>query len=91
MTDIHYSLEPGLAAAEFIELLRQSTLAERRPVDEIERMERMLRNADIILTAHTAEHRLVGVSRAITDFAYCTYLSDLAVAHDFSGGGLGGN
>ena len=31
--------------------------------------------------------RLIGVSRAITDFAYCTYLSDLAVdvAHQRQG------
>jgi ribosomal protein S18 acetylase RimI-like enzyme len=38
----------------------------------------MLANADIIVTAR-AHEQLVGVSRAITDFAYCTYLSDLAV------------
>jgi predicted N-acetyltransferase YhbS len=38
----------------------------------------MLRNADVLATARV-DGRLVGVSRAITDFAYCTYLSDLAV------------
>ncbi len=46
----------------------------------------MLENADIIVTAR-AEGRLVGISRAITDFCYCTYLSDLAVdlAHQRQG------
>src|SRR5262245_9997709 len=38
----------------------------------------MLKNADIILTARL-DGLLVGVSRAITDFAYWTYVSDLAV------------
>ena len=37
-------------------------------------------HADIILTAHEIESNLlVGISRAMTDFHYCTYLSDLAV------------
>jgi GNAT superfamily N-acetyltransferase len=86
---IDYRIEPELTAAQFIELLRASTLAERRPVDDRGRMEKMLRNADLVVTARTAENRLVGVSRAITDFAYCTYLSDLAVAQDFQRQGIG--
>ena len=48
----------------------------------------MLRNADLIVTARVAG-LLVGVSRAITDFAYCTYLSDLAVDVNFQGRGIG--
>ena len=38
----------------------------------------MLEHADIIVTARVTG-QLVGVSRAVTDFAFCTYLSDLAV------------
>jgi hypothetical protein len=38
----------------------------------------MLAHADLIVTARAGE-LLVGVSRALTDLAYCTYLSDLAV------------
>ena len=41
-------------------------------------MQAMLAHADLVVTARIAG-RIVGVSRAITDFAYCTYLSDLAV------------
>jgi ribosomal protein S18 acetylase RimI-like enzyme len=87
--NIRYQQEPDLAVAEFIELLRQSTLAERRPVDEPDRIQRMLRNADILISARAEEGQLVGVSRAISDFAYCTYLSDLAVARDFQRRGIG--
>ncbi|MCA9133783.1 MAG: GNAT family N-acetyltransferase [Planctomycetales bacterium] len=39
----------------------------------------MLRGADIIVTARDAQGLLIGVSRALSDFHYCTYLSDLAV------------
>jgi GNAT superfamily N-acetyltransferase len=48
----------------------------------------MLEHADLVVTAR-AEERLVGVSRAITDFNYCTYLSDLAVDQAYQGHGIG--
>jgi GNAT superfamily N-acetyltransferase len=85
---VEYELEPALSAAEFIDVLVRSTLAERRPVGEPDAIEKMLRNADVILTARIAG-KLVGVSRAITDFAYCTYLSDLAVDQNFQRVGIG--
>ena len=79
MNEILYQLEPQLTAEEFIDVLRRSTLAERRPVDDGPRIEQMLRKADIVLTARTTDGLLVGISRAITDFSFCCYLSDLAV------------
>jgi GNAT superfamily N-acetyltransferase len=75
---IAYQLEPELSADEFIDVLVRSTLAERRPIDKPAVIRTMLQRADIIVTARAAG-QLVGVSRAISDFAYCTYLSDLAV------------
>jgi ribosomal protein S18 acetylase RimI-like enzyme len=76
--DVTYQQEPDLPAEEFADVLVRSTLGERRPVQDLARLAAMLGNADIVLTAR-AGGRLVGVSRALTDFAYCTYLSDLAV------------
>ena len=76
--DLTYQLEPGLSPGDFIDVLVRSTLAERRPVHDAETVRAMLANAGVIVTARV-EGKLVGVSRAITDFAYCTYLSDLAV------------
>lgn len=85
---IEYALEPGLSVDEFLSVLEASTLAERRPVDDWPRLELMLRHADVIVTARSSG-RLVGISRAITDRAYCTYLSDLAVAVPFQSRGIG--
>ena len=73
---------------EFLDVLARSTLAERRPVDDPETIQAMLRNADILATARVGG-RLVGVSRAISDFAYCTYLSDLAVDEGHQRRGIG--
>lgn len=81
--------EPDLSAAEFISCLERSTLAERRPVAELDTIEGMLRNAGVIITARDGTGLLVGVSRAITDFHFCTYLSDLAVDSAFQRRGIG--
>src|SRR6187399_1551285 len=83
-----YRLEADLRPDEFIDVLVRSTLAGRRPVDDLETIRGMLRHADIILTARV-DGQLVGVSRAITDFSYCTYLSDLAVDERFQRQGIG--
>ncbi len=64
---LQYALEPRLSANEFVDVLRRSTLAERRPVNDLERIAGMLATADIIVTARTERAVLVGVSRAITD------------------------
>jgi ribosomal protein S18 acetylase RimI-like enzyme len=87
-TSIEYRLETDLGADEFIDVLVSSTLAERRPVHDRERIESMLRNADIVLTARVGG-RLVGVARAVTDYSYCVYLSDLAVDTEYQGLGIG--
>lgn len=48
----------------------------------------MLASADIIVTARDGGC-LVGVSRAISDFSYCCYLSDLAVDAAYQRRGIG--
>jgi predicted N-acetyltransferase YhbS len=89
LMSISYRVEPQLSSAEFVDVLRRSSLAERRPVDDARMIADMLRHADVLVTARTDDGLLVGVSRAITDFAYCTYLSDLAVAGEFQRQGIG--
>lgn len=86
---VQYRIEPALQADEFVDVLHRSTLARRRPVDDGDTMRSMLRNADVIVTARLNDGLLVGVSRAITDFSYCTYLSDLAVDQQFQRQGIG--
>jgi predicted N-acetyltransferase YhbS len=76
---IAYAAETDLSALEFQDVLRRSTLGERRPVDDLERLEAMLRNAPLTVTARDGAGKLVGVSRSVTDFVYCCYLSDLCV------------
>ena len=86
--DIVYSSEATLSADEFIDLLVRSTLAERRPIHDIKTISEMLANASIIITARV-DGRLVGISRALSDFSFCTYLSDLAVDVEHQRRGIG--
>jgi predicted N-acetyltransferase YhbS len=85
---ICYQIVPGLAVEEFRNVLIRSTLGERRPVDDPARLKNMVAHANLIVTARDAG-KLVGVSRALSDFAYCTYLSDLAVDIDYQRQGIG--
>lgn len=85
---IKYQIEKNLSPIEFKELLIKSTLGERRPIDDFERIKAMVKNANLIITARD-QNKLVGVSRSVSDFVYCTYLSDLAVANDYQKKGIG--
>jgi predicted N-acetyltransferase YhbS len=86
--NVTYALEPNLQEKEFIDVLMRSTLAERRPVDQADLIRGMLKHADLIVTARAGD-TLVGISRAITDYSYCTYLSDLAVDQVYQKLGIG--
>jgi predicted N-acetyltransferase YhbS len=85
---IEYRRGNDLDLDEFIELYRASTLGERRPVDERDCMAAMLEHANLVITAWDGD-LLVGVSRCLTDFAYATYLSDLAVRATHQRAGIG--
>lgn len=85
---ITYQTENDLSALEFKELLINSTLGERRPIEDLVRVEAMVKNANLIITARDG-NKLVGVARSVTDFVYCTYLSDLAVDLDYQKQGIG--
>lgn len=85
---ITYQIEEIITVDEFAQILVDSTLAERRPINEHQRLGEMLKNANLIVTARD-NARLVGIARSLTDFAYCTYLSDLAVDENYQNRGIG--
>ena len=85
---IRYKTGNDLDLDAVIELYRASTLGERRPVDDRDRMAAMMRHANLIVTAWDDE-LLVGISRALSDFSFVTYLSDLAVRLSHQRHGIG--
>jgi ribosomal protein S18 acetylase RimI-like enzyme len=71
-----------------IDLYRASNLGLRRPVEDRTRMQQMLGNANLVITAWDGD-LLVGISRSLSDFSYVTYLSDLAVRESHQRQGIG--
>lgn len=85
---INYAIEKTLNTEEFVKVLHDSGLAERRPMNDKERIETMLKNSNLILTARV-DGKLIGVARSISDFGYATYLSDLAISKEYQTLGVG--
>ena len=86
--NIECKVRNDLDLDEVVELYRDSTLGERRPVDDRERMRLMLKNANLVITAWH-ERELVGIARSMTDWVYATYLADLAVKLSYQRQGIG--
>ncbi len=86
MPDIEYAVDRPVSPEAVADLFRAAGL--RRPVDEPERIARMVANASLILSAWHGD-RLVGIARSVTDFAFCCYLSDLAIHPEYQRQGIG--
>jgi len=88
VTDIEYRTDRKIDAAAFKDILDRSGLGARRPVNDPQRLTRMLQAYNLILTAWRGES-LVGIATCWTDYAYSAYLADLAVAADYQRCGIG--
>jgi ribosomal protein S18 acetylase RimI-like enzyme len=86
--DIRRENGVDLDLKDILEVYRSSGLGERRPIADTERMAAMVRNANMILTCRI-DGELVGFARSISDFAYVTYLSDIAVSRAHQRSGIG--
>jgi GNAT superfamily N-acetyltransferase len=85
---IIYRSDRKLTVDEFAGVLNRSTLGARRPVNDPRKLQLMLDHGNVLITAWHND-TLVGVSRALTDFSFCCYLSDLAVDEAFQRKGIG--
>lgn len=83
---IRYDNQTKINAEQLADVFRRSGI--RRPIDDLPRLSAMLAHANILITAWDGE-RLIGVARALSDFSYCCYLSDLAVDRDYQRDGIG--
>jgi N-acetylglutamate synthase-like GNAT family acetyltransferase len=83
---IEYKVNAPITAEEVADVFRASGI--KRPVDQLERIQRMIDNADITITVWN-DNKLIGIARAITDYSYCCYLSDLAVDKEYQKSGIG--
>ena len=84
-----YTREATIAVADFQRVLVDSGLGAIRPVDDLPRLQTMLDNANLIVTARRGDGELIGMARCFTDFSWSCYLSELAVSPRAQGLGIG--
>jgi len=85
---ISYQVELSLELNEFQSILEDSGLSVRRPMEDLPLLERMIKGANLLITARS-DGKLVGLLRGLSDFCYRSFIADLAVAHAYQGKGIG--
>ena len=85
---VSYEIEKNMSLKDFIHVLTDSGLGERRPMNDPDHLERMLRNSNLVIVARDSG-QVVGVLRGLSDFSYRTFIADLAVISAKQGHGIG--
>jgi GNAT superfamily N-acetyltransferase len=85
---IDYSTDRLPTVEQVIALYAATTLGERRPIGEPDRVAAMLEHANLVIAAWDGDE-LVGLARSFSDFAYVTYVADLAVRESHQSQGIG--
>ncbi|WP_110926767.1 GNAT family N-acetyltransferase [Bacillus massiliglaciei] len=83
---ITYKVNEAIRPEDSSEIFKGSGI--KRPADDLDRLKRMMEHSNLLITAWEQE-RPIGVARAVTDYAYCCYLSDLAVDRAYQKQGIG--
>ena len=79
-----------ISASEYIDFLKRTNLGSQYPKERFEeRIARLVQTVSISLVARNEGSEIVGVLFALTDFAYWLWVTDLGVARDYEGQGIG--
>ncbi|NJO87526.1 MAG: GNAT family N-acetyltransferase [Chloroflexia bacterium] len=73
---------------ELIDLFNCSDYFPIEDKTDLGRIITMFKNSNIVITAWE-NRKLIGLSRALSDFSYCCYLSDLCVRNEYKRQGIG--
>lgn len=86
MSEIEYRHNFPLDPVEVARVFDASGIT--RPTADLPRIARMFAAPSLVISAWQ-NGQLVGVSRSLTDYSYCCYLSDLAIVKAVQGQGVG--
>ena len=85
---IVYAREQSLSVADYVAVVGETTMRDRRPIANSKRIGEMLAGANFIVTARE-DGVILGLARCITDFAWIAYCAELAVKESAQGRGVG--
>ncbi|MBR6187066.1 MAG: GNAT family N-acetyltransferase [Clostridia bacterium] len=75
---------------EYMEFLTRTNLGSQYPRERFaERIARLVSSVSVSLIARNEENKAVGALFGVTDFAYWLFVTDLGVARDYEGRGIG--
>lgn len=86
--DVERTVGADLDLDEVLAVYSSSGLGSRRPVDDRDRFANMVSHANLVVVCREGG-QLLGIARSVSDFAYATYLSDIAVAGAHQRRGIG--
>ncbi|MBQ4618846.1 MAG: GNAT family N-acetyltransferase [Clostridia bacterium] len=82
--------EERISKEEYISFLKRTDLGSQYPRERFEeRIERLLKNAPVCITARNENDLLIGAILGITDFAYWLFITDLGVDRTYTQKGIG--
>ncbi len=82
--NLRFYTNPAITAGQFADLLRRAGRPEATGHVELERL---IVNSNLVLAAFSG-NRLVGLVRALSDFASCCYVADMIVDRDYAAAGV---
>ena len=85
---IVYAQEHKLSVADYVAVLGETTMREKRPLTNTARIAEMIRGANFMVTARE-DGVILGLARCITDHAWVAYCAELAVRESAQGRGIG--
>jgi GNAT superfamily N-acetyltransferase len=85
---IVYAQEQSLPVADYVTVLGETTMREKRPLKNAARIGEMIAGANFIVTARE-DGVILGLARCITDHAWVAYCAELAVRESAQGRGVG--
>ena len=85
---IYYAQEQTLSVQDYVAVLSETTMREKRPLTNAARIAEMIRGANFIVTARE-DGVILGLARCITDHAWIAYCAELAVRESAQGRGIG--
>ena len=85
---IVYAQEQSLPVEDYVTVLGEGAMRNRRPLANKVRIAEMIAGANFIVTARE-DGVIVGLARCITDNAWIAYCAELAVRENWQGRGVG--
>ena len=82
--------EERVSAEEYVDFLKRTDLGSQYPRERFrERIEKLVKNVSISLTARNEDGLLVGALFGLTDYCYWLYITDLGVDRAYERQGIG--